>query len=200
MLKQLNEVRNLKDPLKQFVSTWSFGEIDGVGLDFEDLELRCQSYGFPTLTGDTTDVTWGGFARKYAGKQTRQGEWTVNFIEVWDVAILDGFRSWANKYHQYKAGKISLLADYSTYADIKLLNPSVYDLRGTKDVSAQEHGGKLEAYNIRLYDVFPMSVNASQIDASSSDPITLEVTFNYNYFLLGSEIEDAQSSDTSSGN
>ena len=48
MLKSLNDVRNLKDPLKQFVSTWTFGNIDGVNLDFKDLELRCQTYGFPT--------------------------------------------------------------------------------------------------------------------------------------------------------
>ena len=88
------------------------------------------------------------------------------------------------------------LRGFKLYEDedknIKLLNPSVYDLRGTKDVSAQEHGGKLEAYNIRLYDVFPMSVDAGSIEASSSDPITLEVEFSYNYFLVGDEIEEAQ--------
>lgn len=183
MLKSLNDVRNLKDPLKQFVSTWTFGNIDGVNLDFKDLELRCQTYGFPTLTGDTTDVTWGGFARRYAGKQTRQGTWKVNFIEVWDVAILDGFKDWLNKYHQYTTGKITLLEDYSTYADVILLDPKIYDSNKLK--------GKNE-YKMRLYDVFPMSVDVGSIEASSSDPITLEVEFSYNYFLVGDEIEAAQ--------
>ena len=83
--------------------------INWIDLDFKDLELRCQTYGFPTLTGDTTDVTWGGFARKYAGKQTRQGTWSVSFVEVWDASIIEGFKQWLNLYHQYKEGKITLL-------------------------------------------------------------------------------------------
>lgn len=185
MLKKLNDVRNLKDPLKQFVSSWTFGELAGISLDFKDLELRCQTYGFPTLQGDTTDVTWGGFARRYAGKQTRQGTWSVSFIEVWDAAIIDGFKDWLNLYHQYKDGKITLLNDYSTYANIKLLDPDVYD---TKIVTE-----KINEYSLRLYDVFPMEVNASNIEASSSEPIQLDVTFNYNYFLVGDEIGEAQS-------
>ena len=185
MLKKLNDVVQLKDPLKQFVSTWVFGAVTDVDLDWENLELRCQSYGFPGLTGDTTDVTWGGFARKYAGKQTRQGSWTVNFIEVWDVSILDGFKNWANKYHNYKNGKITLLNDYSTYADIKLLDPTVYD---DKKIVLSSGSFPKDGYTMRLYDVFPMEVSADEINASSSDPISMTVTFNYNYFLLGDEI------------
>lgn len=189
MLKKLNDVRNLKDPLKQFVSTWTFGEISGVGLDFKDLELRCQTYGFPTLTGDTTDVVWGGFPRKYAGKQIRQGTWSVTFVEVWDAAILDGFKNWLNKYHDYVNGKITLLKDYSTYADVVLLDPTVYDKEHMSD------GQSISEYKLRLYDVFPMEINVGNIEASSSDPINLDVTFNYNYFLVGDEIANAQTAD-----
>lgn len=186
MLKKLNDVRNLKDPLKQFVSTWTFGAIPSLSnIDFKDLELRCQTYGFPTLTGDTTDVTWGGFARRYAGKQTRQGTWNVTFIEVWDASIIDGFKDWLNLYHQYKDGKITLLNDYSTYANIKLLDPDVYNTTVVTE--------PISEYSLRLYDVFPMEVNAGQIDASSSEAISMDVTFSYNYFLLGNEIEAAQS-------
>ena len=192
MLKPLNKVVDLKDPLKQFVSTWSFSFPAGSYLntifptsEVEDLELRCQSYGLPTMTGDQTEVTWGGYKRIYAGKQTRQGSWTVNFVEVWDASIIDGFKDWLNLYHQYKDGKITLLNDYSTYANIKLLDPDVYNT----DIVTEP----ISEYSLRLYDVFPMEVNASQIEASSSEPITLEVTFNYNYFLLGNEIEAAQS-------
>ena len=93
-----------------------------------------------------------------------------------------GAIKYINKYHQYKDGTITLLKDYSTYADVKLLDPDVYD---SPEVTKE--------YKMRLYDVFPMSVDAGQIEASSSDPITLEVEFSYNYFLLGDEIEAAQS-------
>ena len=191
MLKPLNKIANLKDPLKQFVSTWTFGAIDGINLDWGNLELRCQTYGFPTLTGDTTDVTWGGFPRKYAGKQIRQGTWSVTFVEVWDVAILNGFKEWANLYHQYLKGKITLLKDYSTWANIKLLDPDVYD----KERINSDDASKIHEYSMRLYDVFPMEVNAGSIEASSSDPIVMDVTFNYNYFLLGEEIDEKAKSE-----
>ena len=184
MLKPLDDVRNLKDPLKQFVSTWYFvfgaqstlaqelGEIDKV-------ELRCQTYSFPTLTGDKTVVNWGGFERRYAGKQTRAGDWTVTFTEVWDSAITEAFKKWLNKYHQYKEGHISLLADYSAEVCINLLNPDVYD--------ENSEARSATRYDIKLFDVFPTQVSFPNINASSSDPIELTVEFSYNYFLLGDE-------------
>lgn len=183
MLKPLNKVRNLKDPLKQFVSTWNFAFPAGSPLqqiiNTEQLELRCQSYGFPTLTGDTTDVIWGGFARRYAGKQTRQGEWSVDFVEVWDAEIVDSFKKWVNIYHNYKNGTITLLDDYTATVNISLVNPDVYE--------PKPEG--ITRYDVRLYDVFPSQINVPEIDASSSDAIKLGVTFNFNYFLLGDEIE-----------
>ena len=177
MLNKLNTVRDLKDPLKQFVSTWSFGTVPGVNLP-KNLELRCLTYGFPTLTGDTTEVTWAGFKRVYAGKQTRQGTWTVKFVEVWDVKVLDAFKQWVNRYHDYINGKIRLHDQYWTDVNISLLNTDVYDeVQITK------------GYDLKLYDVYPTEINTGQIDASSSDPIEMDVTFNYNFFLMGDEID-----------
>jgi len=188
MLNPLNNVRNLKDPLKQFVSTWNLSFPAGSPLGqiittdkVKDLELRCQTYGMPTLTGDTTDVTWGGFARRYAGKQTRQGSWSVNFIEVWDAQIIELFKQWLNYYHQYKNGTISLLKEYTATVNVSLVNPDVYDL--------QSEGHSATKYDIRLYDVFPMEANLPEISASSSEAVEIGVNFNFNYFLLGDEIE-----------
>lgn len=182
MLKPLNDVKNLKDPLKQFVSTWTFAFAPGskaAGLfNSKDLELRCQSYGLPTLTGDTTEVTWGGFKRIYAGKQTRQGDWSVTFTEVWDASIMEGFKKWMNVYNDYVNGKISLISDYRADVNIMLVNPEVYD--SDEDINA---------YSIKLYDVFPKEISlGGDINASGSEPIEIKGTFNFNYFLMGSEI------------
>jgi len=181
MLNPLNNVRSLKDPLKQFVSTWQFSfdaqsPLNNI-IDTKDLELRCQTYGLPTLTGDDTTVTWGGFKRVYAGKQTRQGTWKVNFVEVWDAQVMEMFKQWFNMYHQYKEGKITLLNTYAANCNISIVNPDVYDEEEVKD-----------RYDIRLYDVFPLSLDMSQIEASSSEPVTIDVEFNFNFFLLGDEI------------
>lgn len=183
MLNPLTRVQNLKDPLKMFVSTWQIVFSPGSPLisliKSDNLELRCQTYGFPTLTGDKTEVEWGGFKRVYAGKQTRQGEWSVTFTEVWDSSITEAFKVWMNTYHAYKNGTISLLDAYTATVNINLVNPDVYDPKPDG----------LKRYDIRLYDVFPTEVSFPDIKASASDPIEITAKMNYNYFLLGDENE-----------
>ena len=103
MLHALNKVQNLKDPLKQFIATFQIVFKSGSPLttliNSENLELRCQTFGLPTITGDKTVVHWGGFERRYYGKQTRAGDWTVVFTEVWDSTISDALRLWNNMAH-----------------------------------------------------------------------------------------------------
>lgn len=183
MLHSLSKVQNLKDPLKMFDVNWVISFPSGSPLTSlvktEDLELRCQTFGFPTLTGDKTEVDWGGFHRVYAGKQTRQGEWTVTFTEVWDSSITEAMKVWLNMYHNYKNGTISLLDAYTATVNVALLNPEVYE--------PKPEG--MTRYDLRLYDVFPTNVTFPNIQASSSNPIEITATFNYNYFLMGSEID-----------
>ena len=145
----------------------------------EDLELRCQTFGLPTITGDVTEVEWGGFTRKYAGKQTRAGSWKVSFTEVWSSSITEAFRTWCSMYHNYKNGTISLLDAYTATINVALVNPDVYD--------PKPEG--LTRYDMRLYDVFPSEVSYPDIKASSSDPITIDVNLSYNYFLCGPELD-----------
>ena len=183
MLHSLSKVQNLKDPLKMFDVNWVISFPSGSPLTSlvktEDLELRCQTFGFPTLTGDETKVDWGGFHRVYAGKQTRQGEWTVTFTEVWDSSITEAMKVWLNMYHNYKNGTISLLDAYTATVNVALLNPEVYE--------PKPEG--MTRYDLRLYDVFPKNVSFPSIQASSSNSIEITATFNYNYFLMGSEID-----------
>ncbi len=191
MLKPLNNVKNLTDPLKMFQCVWSIafqgtlntkmGSIthNDPGSIGQNLELRCQTYTFPQITGDTTVVNWGGFERTYAGKQTRQGEWSVDFTEVWDSSITEAFRTWFNAYHDYVNGTINLLEDYTATVTVNLLNPDTYD------TGSKAHTQK--KYDIVLYDVFPTNISYPQIDASSSNPITISAKFHYNYFILGDE-------------
>lgn len=183
MLHSLSKVQNLKDPLKMFDVNWVMSFPSGSPLTSliksEDLELRCQTFGFPTLTGDKTEVDWGGFHRVYAGKQTRQGEWTVTFTEVWDSTITEAFKQWLNMYHNYKNGTISLLDAYTATVNVALLNPEVYEPKPEGMVK----------YDLRLYDVFPTNISFPSIQASSSNPIEITATFNYNYFLMGNEID-----------
>ena len=184
MLHPLKNVQNLKDPLKMFVATFVISFKPGSPLTqlikTQDLELRCQTFGLPKITGDKTVVQWGGFERRYAGKQTRAGDWSVEFTEVWDSSITEAFKVWCNMYHNYKNGTISLLDAYTATVNVALLNPDVYE--------PKPEG--MTRYDLRLYDVFPTDISFPTIQASSSDPITLSCNLSYNYFLMGDEIED----------
>lgn len=183
MLNPLSKVQNLKDPIKMFTANFDIAFKAGSPLiakiNTENLALRCQTFGLPKITGDKTVVQWGGFERRYAGKQTRAGDWTVQITEVWDASIVEAFRTWCNCYHNFKDGTISLLDAYTATANVTLVNPDVYDPKPDG----------ITRYDIRLYDMFPSNVNLPNINASSSDPVNIDITFSYNYFLAGEEIE-----------
>lgn len=183
MLKPLSDVRNLKDPLKQFVCNFSlaFPATSQLNqyIDAKDLVLRATSYSLPSFKSQSTDVTWAGFERKYGGRQQRQGEWSCEIVEVWDARVVEVFKRWFNAYHNYKDGTIALLDQYCGTVDLELVNPDVYE--------PQPDG--IHKYSMRLYDVFPTDAQLPTIDASSSEAVKISCTLNYNFFLVGDEID-----------
>lgn len=181
-LHALKDVNNLDDPLKNFLCTFTIAVPPQSPFDSkfaEQLELRAQSFSFPEIKGDTTEVTWSGHKRTYAGKQTRDGEWKVKFTEVWSGDVIDGFKKWVNQYHDFKNGTISLFKEYATTIDVALLNPSLYKPKPEGAV----------AKNVRLYRAYPTSVSAGEIKPSDSAPVEIDVTIHYDYFLVGDEID-----------
>lgn len=183
MLKKLNEVRNLKDPIKMFCCNMSIAFPAGSPLnqyiDGNELILRTTTYSLPKITGDLTTVNWSGFQRNYGGKQTRAGQFSMTVTEVWDARITEVFRVWCNAYHNYKNGTIALLDAYTGTVNVALVDPDVYEPKPDG----------ITKYDMRLYDVFPNEVSFPQIDASSSNAVEINCSLNYNYFLMGSEID-----------
>ena len=141
--------------------------------------MRAQSFTWPEITADTTVVNWGGHERTYAGKQTRAGEWQVTFTEVYSGEIIEGFKTWCNGFHDYKKGTISTFDKYATTILVNLLKPELYTPTPAGAV----------AKSIKLYRCWPTHVAGPDIDPNSSDPVELTVTFHYDYFLVGDEIE-----------
>lgn len=183
-LHALKDINNLDDPLKQFLATFVISTTNTpFSTDFaEKLELRAQSFTFPTFTGDVTEVWWSGHNRQYAGKQTRQGDWNVTFTEVWSSKVVDGFKAWMNTYHAYKEGTIKLLQDYATTVDVILFNPDLY--------TSAEPAGQ-EKLTLTLFRCWPRQVSVPDINPSSSDPVNIQVQLHYDYFLLGDELKNA---------
>lgn len=185
-LHTLHDINNLDDPLKMFLVDFTIAvpPLNPFSADLADkLELRAQSFSFPAIKGDTTVVEWGGHQRTYAGKQTRAGEWSVTFTEVWSGNVIDGFKKWMNNYHDFIGGKIRLFKDYQTTMTVNLLNPSLY-----------EDNSAAKPKKVTLYRAWPTEVSVDEIKPSSSDPVNIKATIHYDYFVMGEEEEKAASS------
>lgn len=185
MITNIKEINNLDDPIKQFLLDFNISLPDGksedsdLGFKTKQLLLRAQSFTIPKITIDATEVWWSGHHRQFAGKQQRQGDWTVTFTEVWNGNYLDGFRKWMNWAHNYKNGTIALHNNYMGSATVNILNPDLYDPKPQTAVAKQ----------MFLKMMYPTEVSVPEIKPSESAPVDITVTFHYNYFLMGDENE-----------
>ena len=177
----LKSINNLNDPIKQFLIDFNIVLPAGVfNFSAEQLELRAQSFSFPTVQMDATEVWWGGHHRQFAGKQTRQGDWNVTFTEVWSGDVIDGFRKWMQLAHNFTAGTIALHEEYMTSAKVNLVNPDLYD--------PKPQGAAEKALTLKM--LYPTQVQVDgTINPSSSDPVNMSCTLHYSYFLMSGEQE-----------
>ena len=182
-IHSLKSINNLNDPIKQFLIDFNISLPAGVfNFSAEQLELRAQSFSFPTVQMDNTEVWWGGHHRQFAGKQTRQGDWNVTFTEVWSGDVIDGFRKWMQLAHNFTAGTIATHEAYMTSAQVNLLNPNLYT------AGCEGANGKEKAITLKM--LYPTQVQVDgTINPSSSDPVNMQCTLHYSYFLMSGEQE-----------
>ena len=179
MISKLGKITNLTDPIKQYLLDFNLVlPSDTFDVTSEELLLRAQSFTFPKVTMDKTEVNWGGINRQFAGKQTRQGDWELTFTEVFNGDVIDGFIKWMNKAHNYVAGTIANSSEYFSTAYVRLLNAEAY---------APLPDGAISK-GIFLKDIFPLDVSVDgNINPSSSDPVNIKVIMHYNHFLTDEE-------------
>lgn len=179
-IHKVRDINNLNDPIKQFLIDFNITlPANTFNFKADQLELRAQSFSFPTVQMDSTEVMWGGHHRQFAGKQTRQGDWNVTFTEVWSGDVIDGFRKWMQLAHNYTNGTIATHEHYMTTAIVNLLNPDLYD---------PNPGASAKALTLKM--LYPTQVQVDgNIDPSSSNPVNLNCTLHYSYFLMSGETE-----------
>ena len=185
MLTKISEINDLNDPIKQFLLEFDItvpnGKSDENDLGFKtrQLLLRAQSFTIPEMKMDETVVEWAGQERKFAGKQIRGGEWTVDFTEVWSGNYIEGFRRWMGWAHDYTHGTISLHDNYMGSATVNILNPD-------KIIPSAPNAAAKQIFMKRIWPV-NVSLGGSTIDPNSSDPVNISVTWHYDYFTLSGE-------------
>lgn len=190
MLRKLSEIRALKDPIKQSQVEFIISDTPAlllaklqqniVGLisgntkttNPKELRLRCTSYGYPGAKLSQTEVVIAGHVRRLGQIQDRSGTWTITVTEDFEGSILNTIEAWCDLIHSPVAGTRLPSSLYKTVARIQLGG----------NVKNPANGNKLNMRTIWLQGVYPISYEIGELNPSDSSPISVKITFNYDWF------------------
>lgn len=178
MLHTLSDVNRLPDPLKQFQFTFCISKIrgsDGLAGAFigestnmtdsqrsSRYEIQCTSYSWPGAKMSTTETVIYGHRRTRPSIQDKSGKWKTRVIETQDGAIIQMIRNWMDAIYNPVTG-LGLPSElYVSRCEIKMSTP-------------------LTNKSIWLRGFYPLEMGNIQIDPSSSKPVEVDVTWNYDW-------------------
>lgn len=93
---------------------------------------------------------------------------SMNFIVDYNLIVKVFFDMWLDKIQGTNTRLYEYPANYSTTIDIY-----VYDVQNTK------------RYVVRLYDAYPKTIHANNLDYQNRDAMRLNVDFTYKYYATG---------------
>lgn len=190
MLRKLNEIRALKDPIKQSQVEFIISDTPGLLLAKleqnilgllsgntatcgpKELRLRCTSYGYPGAKLSQTETVIAGHVRRLGQVQDRSGTWTVQVTEDYEGSILNTIEAWCDIINSPVSGLRLPSALYKTVARIQLGGHVKYPASGKE----------LGMRTIWLRGVYPISYEIGDLSPTDSSPISVNITFNYDWF------------------
>jgi len=191
MLRTLNEVRALKDPIKQSQCEFIIQETPGLLLaklmqkltgslsgntacaSAKDLRLRCTTFSYPGAKIGQTSLNIQGHRRKLGTTQNKSGVWKIKVIEDFQGSVINIIQAWCDLIHANMAGtRLPSLAYTSTCTIL---------LGGDND-GGNVRNANLKCRKIVLHGVYPIEYRVNDINPSSSEAIDVDISFNYDYF------------------
>lgn len=191
MLRSLNEIRGLQDPLKQSQVEFIISDTPGLllakvaqkvagqlsdntkVLNAKTLRLRCTSYSYPGSKIGQTELILGGHRRKLGTIQDKSGVWTCNIVEDLEGGVINTISAWCDLIHSNFLGTRLPSILYRSQAQI---------IMGGNKGGGNVRNKKLASRTIYLHGVYPISYKVGNIDPSSSAPVNITVDFNYDFF------------------
>lgn len=183
-LKSLSKIRSLKDPVKQYQCEFVISKLPAVLLatvtqkvagllsgnkavaTAEELRLRCTSYSYPSPKLAQTELIIGGHRRRLGTIQNKSGVWKCTIVEDMEGSVLNLIQAWIDLIHSNMTGTRLPSLSYVGTAQITL-------------------GGDADGLNKRtvwLKGFYPIRYTVGEIDPSSSNPISITVEFNYDFY------------------
>lgn len=190
MLRTLNEIRGLQDPVKQSQCEFIIANIPGLALarttqkivgklsgnkktvDAKTLRLRATSFSYPSAKLSQTTLILGGHRRKLGTIQDKSGIWKCKVTEDFEGGVINTIQCWLDLIHSNISGTRMPSIAYTGTCQILL--------------GGDNDGGKvstgLDRRSIVLHGFYPISYTVNDIDPSSSNPIDVDISWNYDYF------------------
>jgi len=185
MLHPLSEICGLKDPAKQSEVEFVISDLPApllakvsqkvVGLmsgntaiaTTKELRLRCTSFGYPGTKIESTEIFLGNHRRRVGTLQNKSGTWKVKVTEDYQGSVLNFIQAWCDLIHSNILGTKLPSSMYTTTAMIVIGE----GIRNNKTKRT-----------IHLKGVWPTSYTVNTINPTSSAPIDVDISFNYDYF------------------
>lgn len=193
-LHSLNDIRDLQDPLKQFQIKFTISMVPGLLLaltqqkatglvsgnfstvDAKTLELRCTSFTYPGTKLGQSSLTIAGFRRKLGTIQNKSGVWNCKITEDQNGSVINIIQSWCDLIH-------------NPFSDVRLpsalyVSTCVVDIQSidTRNWLWRRVYTDTKGRRIWLKGFYPIEYTVGQIDASGSQPVEIDVKFNYDWW------------------
>jgi hypothetical protein len=167
MAVEITEVRALTEVLKPYQFEIVIPEIPGGAGDPPDIvSLRCTSMTLPGRSIEPAQYALGGGHEVVdAGRTTFSRQWSVQLVESIDTGILQAIEGWQKLCFNQVTGIQSTSDEYKRDFDVNLL-------RNDGSVSLTR----------RYFGAFPLELGDLNFDHSSSEPITVDVTWSFDYW------------------
>jgi len=188
MLRSLNEIRGLRDPIKQNQVDFIISDFPGVNLaritqqiwgkvsgnkeiaTTKELRLRATMLTYPGTKIKQSELVLAGFKRRLGTVQDKSGVFTCKITEDNGGSVINLIQAWCDIIHNNMLGYRLPNAFYNVYCQIELGG----------------HCGPQHKRTIYLKNFYPIEYSVNEIDASSSNPIDITVKFNYDFFAENS--------------
>lgn len=191
MLRSLNEIRALKDPVKQSQCEFVIQEIPGILLakltqkiagalsgnksvaTANELRLRCTSYSYPGPKLGQTDLNIMGHKRRLGTIQNKSGVWKCKITEDYEGSVLNLIQAWLDLIHSQVTGTRMPSIAYTSTCMLLL---------GGSYSGGNVRNSNMNGRKIILHGFYPIGYTVSDIDPSSSNPVEISVEWNYDYW------------------
>tara|TARA_B110000211_G_scaffold231137_2_gene292135 strand:- start:7936 stop:8517 length:582 start_codon:yes stop_codon:yes gene_type:complete len=145
-----------------------------------DLNFLCRAAQIPAATVNVVEQTYFGRALKFAGNRSFE-DWNVTIINDEDYKVRDGFEKWSDGLNGFE----------SNVRRANLLSTNQYKGTGTI-IHYGKTGSPIRTYEIR--GLLPAQVAAMQMDWSTDEIQTFDVTFAMDYWVAlptGAQVSSA---------